>query len=49
MNKGQPWTSSELNHVCEMCFQKGASYSVIRIFNSLPQNITNLKNEKTQF
>ena len=31
------------------CFQKGASYSGIRIFNSLPQSITNLKNEKTQF
>ena len=31
------------------CFQKGASYSGIRIFNSLPQSITNLKNEKTYF
>jgi len=31
------------------CFQKGASYSGIRIFNSLPQSITSLKNEKTQF
>ena len=31
------------------CFQKGASYSGIRIFNSLPQSITNLKNKKTQF
>ena len=31
------------------CFQKGASYSGIRIVNSLPQSITNLKNEKTQF
>ena len=31
------------------CFQKGASYSGIRIFNSLPPSITNLKNEKTQF
>ena len=31
------------------CFQNGASYSGIRIFNSLPQSITNLKNEKTQF
>ena len=31
------------------CFQKGASYSGIRIFNSLPQSITNLKNEKTRF
>ena len=30
------------------CFQKGASYSGIRIFNSLPRSITNLKNEKTQ-
>ena len=29
------------------CFQKGASYSGIRIFNSLPQSITNLKNEDT--
>jgi len=31
------------------CFQKGASYSGIRIFNSLPRNITNLKNGKTHF
>ena len=31
------------------CFQKGASYSAISIFNSLPRSITNLKNEKTQF
>ena len=31
------------------CFQKGASYYGIRIFNSLPRSITNLKNEKTQF
>ena len=31
------------------CFQKGASFSGIRIFNSLPRSITNLKNEKTQF
>jgi hypothetical protein len=30
------------------CFQKGASYSRIKI-NSLPQSITNLKNEKIQF
>jgi len=30
-------------------FQKGASYSGIRIFNSLPRSITNLKNEKTHF
>jgi len=32
-----------------LCFQKGASYSGIRIFNSLPQSIINLKNEKTHF
>jgi hypothetical protein len=31
------------------CFQKGASYSGIRIFNSLPRSFTNLKNKKTQF
>jgi len=31
------------------CFQKCASYSGIRIFNSLPRSITYLKNEKTQF
>jgi hypothetical protein len=31
------------------CFQKGASYSGIIIFNSLPRSITNLKNENTQF
>jgi len=30
-------------------FQKGASYSVIRIFNNLPQRITSLRNEKPQF
>ena len=28
------------------CFQKSAFYSGIRIFNKLPQNITDLKNEK---
>jgi hypothetical protein len=28
------------------CFQKGASYSGIRISNSLPRSITSLKNEK---
>ena len=31
------------------CFQKDASSSRIRIFNSLSRSITNLKNEKTQF
>ena len=31
------------------CFQKGTSYSGIRIFNSFPRRITNFKNEKTQF
>jgi hypothetical protein len=31
------------------CFQKGASYSGIRIFSSWPRSITNLKNEKTHF
>jgi hypothetical protein len=31
------------------CFQKGASYCGIGIFNSLPRSITSLKNEKTQF
>jgi hypothetical protein len=31
------------------CFQKGASNCGIRIFNSLPRSITDLKNEKTQF
>ena len=31
------------------CFQKGAPYSEIRIFNSLPRSIINLKNEKTKF
>jgi len=30
------------------CFQKGASYSGIRIFNNLPQSITSLTNEKPQ-
>ena len=31
------------------CFQMGASYCGIRIFNSLPRSITNLKNEKIHF
>jgi hypothetical protein len=31
------------------CFQKGASYPGVKIFNSLPQNITSLRNVKTQF
>jgi hypothetical protein len=31
------------------CFQKNAFYSGIRIFNSLPCSITNLKNQKTKF
>ena len=33
------------------CFQKGASYSGIRIFNNLyvPQSITSFRNEKSQF
>jgi hypothetical protein len=31
------------------CFQKSAFYSGIRIFNSLPHSLTNLKNEKAQF
>jgi hypothetical protein len=30
-------------------FQKNAFYSGIRIFNSLPYSVTNLKNEKAQF
>jgi len=30
-------------------FQKGASYSGIRIFNNLPRSITSLRNEKPQF
>ena len=31
------------------CFQKGATYSGIRIFNNLPRSITSLKNENPQF
>jgi len=31
------------------CFQKGTSYSRIKIFNNLPQSITSLRNEKPQF
>jgi hypothetical protein len=31
------------------CFQKNAFYSEIRIFNSVPRSITNLKNEKAKF
>jgi hypothetical protein len=30
------------------CFQKSAFYSGIRIFNSFPHRLTNLKNEKAQ-
>ena len=30
------------------CFQKGVFYSGIRIFNSLPDNIRNLRNDKVQ-
>jgi len=31
------------------CFQKGASYSGLRIFSNLQRNITNFRNEKLQF
>jgi hypothetical protein len=31
------------------CFQKSAFYPSIRIFNSLPRSLKNLKNEKAQF
>jgi hypothetical protein len=31
------------------CFQKGASYSGVRIFNNLPRGVTSIKNEKTEF
>jgi hypothetical protein len=31
------------------CFQKGASYSAIRIFNNLPQSTASHRNEKPQF
>ena len=31
------------------CFQKSAFYSGIRIFNTLPRSITNLKNQKKKF
>ena len=31
------------------CFQKGVSYSDIRIFNSLPDNIENLRIDRVQF
>jgi hypothetical protein len=31
------------------CLQKGVFYSGIRIFNSLPDNIRNLRNDKVQF
>jgi hypothetical protein len=31
------------------CFQNGAFYSAIKIFNSLPQSIINLKNKETNF
>jgi hypothetical protein len=28
------------------CFQKGVSYAAVKIFNSLPSNISNLRNDK---
>ena len=31
------------------CFQKGGSYSGIRIFKNLPRSITSLRNEKPHF
>jgi hypothetical protein len=31
------------------CFQKSAFYSGIRIFNSVPHSLTNLKEEEAQF
>ena len=31
------------------CFQKAVLYSGIRIFNSLPDNTRNLRNDKVQF
>jgi len=31
------------------CFQKGASYSAVRIISNLPQSMTSLRNEKPQF
>ena len=31
------------------CLQKGVSYSCIKIFNSLPTNILELKNDKLHF
>ena len=31
------------------CFQKGASYYGIRVFNNQPQSIASLRNEKPQF
>ena len=31
------------------CFQKGVSYAAVKIFNSLPSSISNLRNDKKQF
>jgi hypothetical protein len=31
------------------CFQKGTFYAGIKIFNSLPPSVTNLKNDKAKF
>jgi len=37
-------------HIANLsCFQKGASYSGIRIFNNLPQSITSFRYEKPHF
>jgi hypothetical protein len=30
-------------------FQKGVSYAAVKIFNSLPSSISNLRNDKKQF
>jgi hypothetical protein len=31
------------------CFQKGISYAAVKIFNSLPTSISNVRNDKKQF
>jgi hypothetical protein len=31
------------------CFQKGISYAAVKICNSLPSSISNLRNDKKQF
>jgi hypothetical protein len=31
------------------CFQRGVSYSAVKIFNSVPNIVKNLRNDRVQF